>query len=80
MKGLETFSDSFRRVEFYEYRYEYKYQALVKLKSVKKSVNEIRLCIVAKRGRIKESCWCSEVDFYLILSDLYQSYYRSYYH
>jgi len=34
MKGLKTFSsfNSFRGKEFYEYRYEHKYQALVKLK------------------------------------------------
>jgi len=33
--------------------------------------------VVAKHGRIKESCWCSEMDFYFILSGLY---YRPYYH
>ena len=32
MKGLKTFSDSLRGEEFYEYRYEHKYQALIKLK------------------------------------------------
>ncbi|KYN09340.1 hypothetical protein ALC57_18550 [Trachymyrmex cornetzi] len=43
--------------------------------------NTKRLCVASLQNvvieRIKESCWCSEANFCLILSDLY---YRPYYH